>query len=89
MFSDKLDIKQYGFVLKKEIEGHSVYTCEKDGKEVELSVWDNVYTINIICNDTIIKVANRYRVDTQEQLDFLLLNGRIGVFFVPLSNVLL
>ena len=85
MCTQDINIDKYGFSLKIEKEGHFVYTYERDGKEVELSVRDNFYTINLISNDTIIKVANRYRVETQEQLDFLILNGRVGVLFVPLS----
>jgi len=48
---------------------------------IELMVAANVYSLEYTLHENTINVANRYKVETQEELDFLILNGRIGWIF--------
>ena len=86
MCTQDINIDKYGFSLKIEKDGHSVYTFEKDGREVELSVSGNSFTLGVWFNDNYKKIADRYSVTTQEQLDFLIFNGRVGVLFMPIHS---
>lgn len=44
-------------------------------------VSENVYSIDINSKEGTTVVANRYRCETQEDMDFLILNGRVGRWF--------
>lgn len=79
------DLSKYGFVLKSENDGHFLYSFHNQGREVELSVRGNIFSISVLFDDTALKVASRYKIETQEQLDFLIFNGRVGALFIPLS----
>lgn len=81
----KLDYLKYGFRLKSETNGLYTYVLEANGEVVELSVLINVHTLRIAGNRDIM-VANRYIIDTQEQLDWFIFNGRAGILFMPFSG---
>jgi len=51
-----------------------------------MTVLDNIYTLKIQSDMGDIMVANRYMIDTQENLDFIILNGRAGVLFMPFTG---
>jgi hypothetical protein len=80
--SPVIDVYKYGFVLSRTSENGVVF-YKKEIREfvVELMVAANVYSLEYNLNGNTVKVANRYKVKTQEQLDFLILNGRVGWLF--------
>lgn len=75
-----IDVCKYGFALFKEIGRLKVYTTNVRNEIVELRVSGDNYTIKIT-GERDIMVANRYKIQTQEQLNFLLVNGRAGILF--------
>lgn len=76
------DLSKYGFILNRGGNGDvEFYRREFDGFSVELMVSADVYSLYLIDGETEIKVANRYKVSTQEQLDFIIFNGRVGTWF--------
>lgn len=76
------DLSKYGFILSRRGEtGVEFYRREFDGFFVELMVSADVYSLYLFDGETEIKVANRYKVSSQEQLDFLVFNGRVGYAF--------
>lgn len=79
--SPVIDVCKYGFVLSKNRYGVLFYT--KEVKDFLINVMDcfGSYTIDYVLHDNRIYVANRYKVEKQEQFDFLLCNGRIGWLF--------
>ena len=80
---NKIDVSKYGFELKKQLDNGNVFYCRKfdDDFSVELMVSENVYTLSAWQRDSNLMLANRYKVSSQEQLNFLLLNGRVGTWF--------
>ena len=80
MSENNVDVSKYGFVLDAETEYSKTYLVTIKDEIVKLVVDCSVYTIRIAGKRNIM-VANRYKVSTQEQLDFLLVNGRAGVIF--------
>ena len=80
-----IDVSRYGFELSIEKEFYKIYVAKVENEIVELIVSCDTYTIKIGGKRNIM-VANRYKVSTQEQLDFLLINGRVGVLFSSLCG---
>ena len=80
---NKIDVSKYGFILNKKAGSGSLFYCRKfnDNFSVELMVSENVYTLSAWQRDNNLMLANRYKVSSQEQLDFLILNGRVGTWF--------
>ena len=80
---NKIDVSKYGFILNKKAGSGSLVYCRKfnDNFSVELMVSENVYTLSAWQRDNNLMLANRYKVSSQEQLDFLILNGRVGTWF--------
>lgn len=81
---------QYGFILSKTIVDETdrfgqsnIYEYQlkvSDELIIEVTVLDNIYSI-VTKNKEGIKqltIANRYKCDNESELNFLLLNGRIG-----------
>ena len=83
MSTNTIDVSKYGFELTKKLESGIIFYCRKfdDDFSVELMVSENVYTLSSWQRDNNLMLANRYRVSSQEQLDFLILNGRVGTWF--------
>ncbi len=77
-----MDVSKHGFVLSRTSE-NGVFFYEKKTQNfvIELMVATNVYSLEYTLNNNTVKVANRYKVENQEQLDFLILNGRVGWLF--------
>lgn len=74
------DLSKYGFVLSCGGNGDvEFYRRESDGFSVELSA--DVYSLSLFNGEKEMVVANRYKVSTREQLDFLIFNGRVGAWF--------
>ena len=46
--------------------------------ENELMVAEDIYSLFIEMRDSQIVVANRYKIETQDELDFLIFRGRVG-----------
>lgn len=80
MSNSNIDVSKYGFELSIEKEFYKVYVAKVENEIVELIVSGDTYTVKISGKRNIM-VANRYKASTQEQLDFLLINGRVGVLF--------
>lgn len=82
----KIDILKYGFALKGTSEcGIQFYERRiTPNIIVNLMVATNIYSLSYTTfednGDTYFEaqVANRYRIDTQSEFDFLILNGRVG-----------
>jgi len=80
---NNINVSKYGFELSKKTDSGTLFYCRKfdDSFSVELMVSENSYTLSAWQQDNNLMVANRYKVSTQEQLDFIILNGRVGVWF--------
>lgn len=77
-----IDIDKYGLKLSRTSEsGIKFYLRTFKDFTIELMVADSTYSIEYTLHEETVKVANRYHVDTQEQLDFLIYNGRVGWVF--------
>lgn len=89
MKENSFDVEKFGFTLARTSENGMLFYEKKMSSEYVLSVQiaADVFTVYYTRYDSNgewdyeIKVANRYKVYTQEQLDFLILNGRIGHWF--------
>lgn len=76
------DLSKYGFILSRGGNGDVEFYCrEFDGFSVELMVSADVYTLSLLDGKSEMVVANRYKAFTQEQLDFIIFNGRVGSWF--------
>lgn len=75
------DVSKYGFELTEDKEG--LLTYERKAADMTIVLIDcfDMFTLYYWQNDSRTYVANRYRVEKQEQLDFLIFNGRIGYVF--------
>jgi hypothetical protein len=80
MTPNSIDVSRYGFVLDAETKYSKTYLANVKNEIVQLVFDGDVCTIRIAGKRNIM-VANRYKVSNQEQLDFLLANGRVGVLF--------
>ena len=80
---NNIDVSKYGFELNKKLDSGNLFYYRKFGDDfsVELMVSENVYTLSAWQRDNNLMLANRYKVSSQEQLDFLILNGRVGTWF--------
>lgn len=76
-------VSKYGFKLNKKLDSGILFYIRKfdDDFSVELMVSENVYTLSAWQRNSNLMLANRYKVSSQEQLDFLILNGRVGTWF--------
>jgi len=79
-----IDVSKYGFVLNSESEYSKTYLAKVKNEIVQLVIDGDLCTIKIVGKRNIM-VANRYKVSNKNQLDFLILNGRVGVLFFPFS----
>jgi len=77
--NEKLDFEKFGFKLKKSGPCSDWYTKSliTSGGLIGIFCFDkNIITITIHLDEGFsFELAHRYRVDTQEQLEFLLLNN--------------
>lgn len=79
-----MDIGKFGFEVIGN-EGESKFYQFKLSKDysVNLTVALSTYTLDIVYSDGEEScIADRYQIDTQEELDFLILNSRVGFLFV-------
>lgn len=83
---DALDYSKHGFALSENREGVLFYTCQIKDFLINLMVAANVHTLDYILHDNRTYVANRYKIENQEELDFLILKGRIGWIFSELPT---
>lgn len=81
MEQTKFNLEKFGFVITENQEHCNTY--EKRVADMIICLIDcaGMVTLYFWQNDNKIQVANRYIVETQEQLDFLILNGRVGWCF--------
>jgi hypothetical protein len=79
-----LDVVKYGFKLFKKSESGIIFYRRTFGDLiVELMVAADVYSLSALRKGhREMVVANRYRVSTQSELDFLIYNGRVGDIFI-------
>lgn len=80
MSTNIINVSKYGFELSIENQYGKTYVAKIENEVVELNIFAGMYTLKISGKRNIM-VANRYEVSTQEQLDFLIFNGRAGVLF--------
>lgn len=79
---NNIDVSKYGFEFYKLSEyGIKFYRRQFEFFFVELMVSENSYTLSIWHNDDETIVANRYEVETQKELDFIIFRGRVGSWF--------
>lgn len=76
----------YGFTLERITDnGFRFYTKQDNERYVELMVAGDTLSISLYNTESEqpseMVVACRYKVETEEQLDFLLCNGRVGYLF--------
>jgi len=76
-----LDVFKYGFALSEDKDGLFSYEKKVAGMTICLIEAANMYTLYYWQKDNKVNVANRYIVETQEQLDFLIFKGRVGWVF--------
>ncbi len=76
-----IDVLKYGFILTENDEG--VITYEKRVANIIICLIDcsSMFTLYYWQNESKVHVANRYIVESQEQFDFLINNGRLGWAF--------
>jgi hypothetical protein len=92
MVGEDIDVLKYGFKLEAiEDDFIEVYTIEINKFEyLELTILGDIYSLRVIDRDASsrnLDVFNRYTVETQEQLDYLILKGRVGWFILhPYNN---
>lgn len=83
----KFDLNKYGFEIDNSRTGNLKFFIKKidDKTFVELTVLDDIYSLSHydmqFDKSPELVIACRYKVETQEQLDFLIYNGRIGYLF--------
>lgn len=80
----ELDVLKYGFVLKEDKDNLKTYELVVEHFSdftIVLYVLAGVYSIYFWHGDYKTYVANRYRCETQEELDFLITKGRIAWVF--------
>lgn len=82
---EKLNYSKYGFILHNVESNNLLYISNVEGETIELKVVGDYHTLKITGKRNIM-VANRYKIVNQKQLDFILVNGRTGVLFSPLSG---
>ncbi len=85
MSNEIINVSKYGFILNTESKLSKNYIANVKDEIAEMVVSNDIYTIKIAGKRNIM-VANRYKVSTQEQLDFILINGRVGVLFSSFSS---
>jgi hypothetical protein len=76
-----IDVLKYGFTLREEKGDLRTYEKRQADLIIVLIEAANMYTLYYWQADNKVNVANRYIVERQEQLDFLILNGRVGWIF--------
>jgi spore coat protein U-like protein len=78
-----VSILSYGFVKNKTSStGVDFYTKKIEKNHIELMVADNIYTLSMKQgNGKEYVIASRYKVQSQEELNFLIFNGRAGAYF--------
>jgi len=79
-----IDINKYGFELYlKATHGSLFYRRVFNGFYIELVIAANIYSLTRKADteDREMIIANRYRIDTQEQFDFLINNSRVAEWF--------
>ena len=78
----RLDVLRYGFSLEREYGSVSVYIRRFGGTvSVELEAICNRYTLTLHIGKTKSIIANRYRCETQDHLDFLIRFGGVHILF--------
>jgi hypothetical protein len=79
---NNIDVSKYGFEFYNVSEfGIKFYRRQFETFFVELMVAENSYTLSIWHGDDETIFANRYEVETQKELDFIILRGRVGSWF--------
>lgn len=83
----ELDIKKHGFELSNANPNvdYKEYTFVTDIWDIYLTVMGNRFTLSKENRKDYLSdrdiLAHRYSIENQEQLDFLILNSRIGYLF--------
>ena len=76
---NNIDVSKYGFELYEVSKSGIIFYRRKfNGYYVELMVAEDIYSLFIEMGDSQIVVANRYKIERQDELDFLLFRGRVG-----------
>jgi|JI7StandDraft_1071085.scaffolds.fasta_scaffold931405_1 hypothetical protein len=87
MSKNILSPETYGFKLIKNDDGLKTFSVIVNSLEtVELVQLENVFSLNYFFKDEKTIVANRYKCNSQADLEFLLFNGRVGSIFTTINN---
>lgn len=81
-----IDVSKYGFVLSEETDGICTFLAKRGCENIQLTVLDNIYTLQLVTDDRNIMVANRYKLKNQSEFDFLIFNGRLSASFNVIDN---
>ena len=85
---EEINVLKYGFKIVKDTGKSLTYNLITNDEIVELFSMSNCYSLSIkdLDGSNEFHLAKRYWCNNQQQLDFLLLNGRAARFFnVPLN----
>ncbi len=73
---NNIDLTKYGFVKTSEAdETPDVYTLEQKGSSLQLTIDGDICTLYSIKGDKKTIVANKYKVQHQSIMDFLIFNS--------------
>ena len=87
MSKNILSPEAYGFKLVENDDGLKTFSVIVNRLEtVELIQLENVFSLNYFFKKEKTIVANRYRCNSQADLDFLLFNGRVGSIFATIND---
>lgn len=87
MSKNILSPEAYGFKLVENDDGLKTFSVIVNRLEtVELIQLENVFILNYFLKKEKTIVANRYRCNSQEDLEFLLFNGRVGSIFATIND---
>ena len=87
MSKNILSPEAYGFKLVENDDGLKTFSVIVNRLEtVELIQLENVFSLNYFLKKEKTIVANRYRCNSQADLEFLLFNGRVGSIFATIND---
>lgn len=87
MSKNILSPEKYGFKLIENDDGIKTFSIIVNSLEtVELVQLENVFSLNYFLKEKKTIVANRYRCNSQADLEFLLFNGRVGSILSSIND---
>ena len=83
-----LDVLKFGFTLKSKIENLTFYEKIISDTRLEIMECSGIYSLSLYYKDfNEMVLASRYKCNTQQQLDFIILNGRAASLFMEFKPI--